>query len=196
MKTKTMSEWAISAGMIGLLMVGGVGTAWADDEQTLQQKAATLDQAPSSSKQDEARAQSLAKEFKVPESVVTDLRNKKMGWGEITISLSMAQHLAQSSKTPMTTEQALTKVELLRSEKMGWGKIAKDQGFKLGPVVSDVERSERAMKSADRAAGERVEQAKSERADKAERMDKADRPERMEKPERAERPDRPVRPGH
>ena len=188
---------------VSVLTLGTIaGIAWADDEQTLDQKATAMNKASTSPKLDEARVQALAKQFNVPESQVTDLRNKKMGWGEITISLSMAQHLATSSKTPMTTEQALTKIEQLRSEKMGWGKIAKDLGFKLGPVVSTVDRGERAIHTAEREAVERVEhKAKAEQAEKAERAEKAQRqermehPERMERPERVERPERPERPG-
>ncbi len=180
---------------VSVLTLGTVaGIAWADDEQTLDQKATAINKASTSPKLDEARAQALAKQFNVPESQVTDLRNKKMGWGEITISLAMAQHLATTSKTPLTTDQALTKIEQLRSEKMGWGKIAKDLGFKLGPVVSTVDRGERAIHTADREAREERAE-KVEHAEKAQRPEKMERLERMERPERVERPERPERPG-
>jgi len=180
---------------VSVLTLGTVaGIAWADDERTLDQKATAINKASTSPKLDEARAQALAKQFNVPESQVTDLRNKKMGWGEITISLAMAQHLATTSKTPLTTDQALTKIEQLRSEKMGWGKIAKDLGFKLGPVVSTVDRGERAIHTADREAREERAE-KVEHAEKAQGPEKMERLERMERPERVERPERPERPG-
>ncbi len=168
---------------VSLLMLGSVvSVAWADEEQTLVQKATAINSTTTSSQQEQARAQALAKQFKVSEAQVTELRNQKMGWGEITISLAMAEHLSATSKTPLTTEQALTKIEQLRSEKMGWGKIAQDLGFKLGPVVSAVEGGEKTIHTADRGAGVRMEQ--STKAEKAERAERAERPARVDRPER------------
>jgi len=91
----------------------------------------------------------------------------------------------------MTTEQALTKIEQLRGEKMGWGRIAKDLGFKLGPVISKVERSETAVRTADREVIERGD-GKS-KADHLEKASGAERHERLDRPERAARPERPGR---
>jgi len=195
--SKKLLSTMAGLGIASVVVLGTIpGIAWADEERTLEQKATDMNNASPSPKQDTARAQALAKQFDVPESRVTDLRNKKMGWGEITISLAMAQHLATTSKTPLTTEQALTKIEQLRSEKMGWGKIAKDSGFKLGPVVSAVDRGEKAVHTADREVGGRAEhETKAERTEKTDRAEKAQRPERMERPERAERHERPERPG-
>jgi len=196
MGEKLLSTMA-GLGIASVVVVGTIpGIAWADEERTLEQKATDMNKASTSPKQDVARTQALAKQFNVPESRVADLRNKKMGWGEITISLAMAQHLATTSKTPLTTDQALTQIEQLRSEKMGWGKIAKDLGFKLGPVVSAVDRGEKATLTADREAGERADhKAKAEQTEKTEHAEKAQRPERIERPERSERHERPERPG-
>ncbi len=163
----------------------------AAEEQTLEKKATTLNGMPASPKLDEARVQALAKQFNVPASRIAELRNQKMGWGEIAIGLAMAEHLAATSQTPMTTEQALTKIEQLRGEKMGWGRIAKDLGFKLGPVIGKVERSETAVRTADREGVERGE-GKS-KADHLEKASGAERHERLDRPERAERPERPGR---
>lgn len=186
-------------GVVSALVVGGTGgIAWAEDtnaeEQALDKKATNINNMPASPKNDEARAQALAKQFNVPESRVTELRNQKMGWGEITISLAMAEHLSATSKTPLTTEEALTKIEQLRSEKKGWGKIAHELGFKLGPVMSKVERSEEAVKTADRQVTERGEsKSKGDRPEKLERPDKGDRLDRAERAERSGRPERPGR---
>jgi hypothetical protein len=164
----------------------------AAEEQTLEKKATTLNGMPASPKLDEARVQALAKEFNVAPSVVEGLRNQKQGWGETTIELAMAQHLAQTDpKTYPTITDALNKVETLRSEKMGWGRIAKDLGFKLGPVIGKVERSETAVRTADREGVERGE-GKS-KADHLEKASGAERHERLDRPERAERPERPGR---
>jgi len=91
----------------------------------------------------------------------------------------------------MTTEQALTKVEQLRGEKMGWGRIAKDLGFKLGPVISKVERSETTGRTADREVIAR-DYGKS-KADHLEKASGAERKDRLDRPERAARPERPGR---
>ena len=185
-------------GVLSMLVWGySGGIARADDEQVLEKKATTLDSSASSSQNDESRAKALAKQFNVPESRVTEMRNQKMGWGEITISLAMAQHMSATSKTPLTTEEALTKIQQLRSEKMGWGKIAKQEGFKLGPVVSAVDRGEQTLKTADRGAVERSERkASTDRPDKSDKMDRADQAERPQHPDRPEHPDRPGRGGH
>src|SRR5712692_3727889 len=169
----------VGVGILSMLVWGySGGIVWADDEQVLEKKGNTLNSSAASSQNDESRAKALSKQFDVPESRVTDMRNQKMGWGEITISLAMAQHMSATSKTPLTTEQALTKIQQLRSEKMGWGKIAKEQGFKLGPVVSAVDRGEQTLKTADRGAVERSESKTS-----------------SEHPDRPEHPARPERPG-
>jgi hypothetical protein len=184
-------------GILSMLVWGySGGIAWADDEQVLEKKATTLNSTPASSQNDESRAKALAKQFNVPESRVAEMRNQKMGWGEITISLAMAQHMSATSKTPLTTEQALTKIQRLRSEKMGWGKIAKEEGFKLGPVVSAVDRGEQTLKTADRGAAERSEsKASTDLPDKSDKMDRGDRAERPQHPDRPEHPDRPGRAG-
>ncbi len=187
----------VGVGILSMLVWGySGGIVWADDEQVLEKKGTTLNSSAASSQNDESRAKALSKQFDVPESRVTDMRNQKMGWGEITISLAMAQHMSATSKTPLTTEQALTKIQQLRSEKMGWGKIAKEQGFKLGPVVSAVDRGEQTLKTADRGAVERSEsKTSSDRPDKSDKMDRADQAERPQHPDRPEHPARPERPG-
>ncbi len=187
--TRNLLHVIVAFSAVSLLMLGNVvSVAWADEEQTLAQKAAAINSTTTSAQQEGARAQALAKQFKVSEARVTELRNQKMGWGEITISLAMAEHLSATSKTPLTTEQALTKIEQLRSEKIGWGKIALDLGFKLGPVVSAVERSEKTIQTADRGAGVRMEQ--STKTEKVERAEKAERPTHADRPERPDRPGR------
>ena len=188
-------------GILSVLVWGNIGgIAWAQnsttEEQTLEKRAASINSMPASPKQDDARVQALAKEFNVAPSVVEGLRNQKQGWGETTIELAMAQHLAQTDpKTYPTITDALNKIETLRSEKMGWGRIAKGLGFKLGPVISKVERSETAVRTADRAgmgAGEPT--SKADHSGKVERPDNDDRSVRAERAERADRPERPTKP--
>ena len=83
------------------------------------------------------QVQVLARQFDVAPGVVEGLRARKQGWGETAIELAMAQRLAQTDpKTYPNMTDALNKIESLRGQKMGWGKIARNLGFKLGPVVS------------------------------------------------------------
>ena len=90
----------------------------------------------------------------------------KMGWGNVFISLSLAQKvLTQAGITDPTTAQLKTAlmggdliggdgktvtvrgVLQLRADGMGWGKIAQVYGTKLGPVVSDLKSASRQIAS-------------------------------------------------
>jgi hypothetical protein len=78
------------------------------------------------------------------------MRTQGKGWGEILLSLAMAAHLSGISKTPLTTEQALMKIEQLRPTTMGLRQIAKDLEFTLGDVVREVNKGEKVVRTADR----------------------------------------------
>jgi hypothetical protein len=96
----------------------------------------------------------------------------------------MSQHLSKTDPTTYPTLQsALAKIEAMRAEKMGYGNIAKELGFKLGPVVSDAKHLR----------NELVRQLHAERPQEAEKLEKAERPERPERPQRPEKPERPGR---
>ena len=70
--------------------------------------------------------------------------------GEILISLAMAARLSRASKTPLTTEQALTKIEQVRTTTLGLRQIAKDLEFTLGEVVWELNKGEKVVRTADR----------------------------------------------
>ena len=91
----------------------------------------------------------------------------KMGWGNVFISLSLAQKvLTQAGITQPTAAQlqtallggALTGADgktttmkgvlQLRADGMGWGKIAQVYGTKLGPVVSEIKSANKQIASA------------------------------------------------
>lgn len=138
--------------------------------------------------------------------------NGPMGWGEVNITLSLAQALVDAG-TYADLQSALTGVETtvtnadgtttttveggvlaMRADGMGWGQIAKALGFNLGALVSASNRSDKAAAGADRAA-----EAKAERVtgkpDRVARADRPARPERVERPQRPERPQKPERGG-
>ena len=121
----------------------------------------------------------IAKDFKVDPSVVTDLRNRKMGFGEITIALALSQELMKQDKT-MSQQQALDTILAKRTAGEGWGKIAHDLHLKLGHVRSKVEKAEKQVARLER----------SEKAEKPEKMEKVEKMEKPEKPAKVERPGR------
>jgi hypothetical protein len=177
--TKQIIQGLCGGLLLALLISGPVQAQTDPDEGRLETTAKALDKEGAAKGQ--GQIQSLANQFNVAPGLVEDLR-KKTGWGGVTIQLAMAQHLSQSDPVQYPSlPDALTKIEALRAEKMGWGKIAKDLGFKLGPVVSAAEQT-------------RHELVRDLRVERPQKMDRAERPEKVERPERAERPERPQRP--
>jgi hypothetical protein len=142
--------------------------------------------------------------------------NGPMGYGEINITLAMAQALVDSGASPdlqsaltgttttvtnadgTTTTTTSGGVLAMRADGMGWGQIAKKLGFNLGELVSA---SNRNAKAADAHAGHAAKPAahatgKPDRVSKVERPAKPDRVERPQKPDRPERPQKPEHGGH
>ena len=121
----------------------------------------------------------IAKDYKVDPSVVTDLRNRKIGYGKITIALALSQELMKQNKT-MSQSQALDTILAKRTAGEGWGQIAHDLHLKLGHVRSKVEKAEKQVARVER----------SEKAEKPEKMEKVEKMEKPEKPAKVERPGR------
>src|SRR2546422_10291398 len=108
-RNHVLLKMILGAGIGCMLAVGSasgvvLAQGTAAEEQTLEKKATTLNGMPASPKLDEAREQAQAKQFNVPESRIADLRNQKMGWGEITTGLAIAEHHGANFQTPMTME--------------------------------------------------------------------------------------------
>lgn len=103
-------------------------------------------------------------------SDVQSLRQKGLGYGEISILLALANRTGQSTATILQ----------MRQSGMGWGQIAHRFNLKLGPVISSVKAMEKGM--------DRV--ARAEKVDRVEKMDKGDKVEKPERPERVAKPGR------
>jgi len=186
--------------MVGVALAFPV-TAPADDvkdnqkhERQLQADAKQLDaDAARASTPDGQRrvTERIAKEFKVQTSVVTDLRNRIGGYGQATIALALSQELMKTDKT-LSQAAALEQVVALRQTRKGWGVIAKELNVKLGHVVSEVKKAEKAtdhvVGKLDKADKDKV--AKAEKPEKPEKMEKIEKPEKMEKPAKPEKPGR------
>lgn len=190
--------------LIGL----GQEAALASEETELQSVKQQLD-TETIARSSDKHAETLAKQFQVEVKTVEQLRASKQGWGEISIRMALAQELVKTdSKTYPTMTEALQKVGDLRAQGSGWGAIAKDLGFKLGPIVSEMRHVRNEMRAEMRKADldgadkvskrevahERLQIEREHKGGRMERAERMDRPERMEKPERPERPERPDRP--
>ncbi|MFC7302394.1 hypothetical protein [Cognatiluteimonas weifangensis] len=136
--------------------------------------------------------------------------NGPLGYGEVNITLSLAQALLESGAYP-DLQSALTGTEAtvtnpdgttsttssggvlaMRADGMGWGQIARELGFNLGALVSAGNSNGKAQAAkVDR--GERV--ARADKPERAAKPERPARPERAERPERPQRPDKPERGG-
>ena len=120
---------------------------------------------------------------------VQNLRQRKLGYGEISILLALAAK--QDGTSPKSVNEILA---MRQTDKMGWGNIAKALGYKsLGSVNQSVKGTEAGV--------EKVSQTnRPEKANKPEKTDKPDKPEKVEKVEkperiRVEKPERVEKPG-
>jgi hypothetical protein len=92
-------------------------------------------------------AETIARQFNVPEKLVTDLRGRKIGYGELTVAMALSQQLIKRDK--VTQQQALEKVLGLRNSGHGWGVIARDLGLKLSDAVSAVKKTDKQLAKLD-----------------------------------------------
>ncbi len=193
MKTKRFSQLCAAAGAVALFVTtaaaqstGPVDPSEQKHAERLGAEAKELDAKAGKAATPEAQRRvtaAIAKDFKVDPALVTDLRNRKMGYGEITIALALSQELMKSSNTsttPLSQQDALQTILDKRAAGEGWGKIAHDLNLKLGHVRSKVEKAEKQVARVER----------SEKAEKPEKMEKVEKMEKPEKPAKVERPGR------
>ena len=148
--------------------------------------------------------------------------NGPMGWGEVNITLSLAQALVDAGKYAdlqsalsgttttvtnpdgTTTQTTTGGVLAMRADGMGWGAIAKELGFNLGTLMSASNRNAKATAStsakstqaasADKAKGKPATTGKALASTRTDRVASTDRPTRPEKAERPVKPDKVERP--
>lgn len=136
-----------------------------------------------------AVVEKIRSEFDVEEGLISGLRAQKLGYGEISIALSLAERMPGG----ITDENIETILSMRQgSPVQGWGNIARELGLKLNPSAERLERiSDEYDAAKDRLV--RHEKTKVERTARAGRVEKAERPARVEKAERVERVERAVR---
>lgn len=143
-------------------------------------------------------AEAIARQFKVDDKVVSDLRAKNLGFGEVSITLGLSQELMKKDPS-LTQQRAIDKILAQRASGMGWGQIAHSMDLKLGKIVSDVKRADKGVErlarpgkhdKIDKAERDVEKAERHERMEKAEKLEKAGKPEKVEKVQRVERAER------
>ena len=174
----------------GLFLCAAVIPAFAQkkskDDKKLESNSGELDKSAAKTEGQQRVTDKIKAEFAVDDARVQGLRDKNMGYGEISIALGLAQGLPGG-----ITDENVQKIVALRQGPpvMGWGKIAKDLGLKLGPVQSKVHKIAAEARKQEKAAKvKKDEKAGGEKDKKGEKMEK---PEKPGKPEKMDRPDKP-----
>jgi hypothetical protein len=88
----------------------------------------------------------LAKQYNVQEKLISDLRDRKLGYGEISASLAFSQQLMKHNKG--TRQQALDRVLAARKAGQGWAAFARSAGLKIGDVLDDVRKTDKQVAKA------------------------------------------------
>ena len=86
-------------------------------------------------------AEMIAKQFSVPEKLVTDLRGRKLSWGEVTATLAASQQLMKHDK--LSRQQAVDKILAARKSGQGWATLSKGLGLKVADLLSDVKKTDK-----------------------------------------------------
>jgi hypothetical protein len=157
------------------------------DEKKLDSAAVQLDKDAAKPYGEKLVTEKIKTEFKVDDARVQGLRDQKLGYGEISIALSLAKELPGG-----ITDANVQKVMAMRQGPpvMGWGRIARDLKVKMGPVVSGVKKMSAEVRKHE-AKDAKLEKKDAEKNEKNEKMEKHERNEKAEKIEKAEHPDRP-----
>jgi len=173
----------------GIFLCAAVIPAFAQknsrEERELETSSRELNKSAAKPEGAQRAADRIKAEFGVDDARVQSLRDKNMGYGEISIALGLAQGLPGG-----ITDENVQKIMALRQGPpvMGWGKIAKNLGLKLGQVMSNVKKMSAEMRKQEKA--DKVKKDKKEKGEKMEKPEKPGKPEKAEKMERPERPDK------
>ena len=86
-------------------------------------------------------AEMIAKQFGVPEKMVTDLRGRKLNWGEVTATLAASQQLMKHDK--ISRQQAVDRILAARKSGQGWASLSRGFGLKVADLLSDVKKTDK-----------------------------------------------------
>lgn len=106
---------------------------------------------------------------------VQNLRNKRLGFGEISILLALAAKQTTDNPKPFS------QIVAMREGGMGLGKLAKELGYQsLGTVQKSVKATDKSVEQV----------ALNGRSEKTEKPGKVDKPEKLDKPAKPEKVER------
>lgn len=167
---------------LGLILCAGMLVMSEDktsEEKNLESSAMEMDKEAAKPACQESFQEKIKAEYNVDDARIQALRDQKMGYGEISIALGLAQGLPGG-----ITDANVQKIVSLRQGPpvMGWGRISKDLGLKLGPVRSKMKKISAEVRKETKAAGRMEKGGKGERH---ERHGKMDRPEKGGRPEKS-----------
>lgn len=116
--------------------IQAVAVLKADSDAQLRKSIAELNAQTSDSAKAEIATKALAAKYSVDASVITNLRNKGQGFGEINILLSLASELPGG-----VTASNITRVDGLRhgATVKGWGQVAHQLNLDMGSAVRHAE---------------------------------------------------------
>ena len=123
--------------------------------------------------------------------MVSGLRARGLSYGQSTIALALSQELMKQDNT-LSQQAALDKILAERQAHKGWGVIAHQYGLKLGHVISEVKKADKAAEHI----AAKPEKGKPETDKKVVKVEKIEKPDKLDKPERPEKPAKPEKPGH
>jgi hypothetical protein len=133
---KSMAKGIIGFLVLTIVMIGAAWAAETKEEKNLNKEAAAITTTAKTDQGEKVVVDRIEKEFGVTDTQIQDLRNQKMGYGEISIVFSLASKMAGG-----ITDSNIQQIMQWRQgpPKMGWGEIANNKlGTKLGPTVSQV----------------------------------------------------------
>jgi hypothetical protein len=124
--------------ILAVFVLAGITTmavAKTREETRLEKVAALLNNSVRQSQGEHAIVQLLKKEYNVNETMINYLQERKLGYGDIAVILSLGQQMPGR-----ITDVNVNKIVSLRQgpPAEGWGAISDKFGLKLGAVVSQV----------------------------------------------------------
>lgn len=143
----------------------------------------------------------------VMETIIVENTNGEMGFGEVSLTLGLAESLLGDGASYSDIADALygdAGILAMRTDGMGWGEIYQSFDMNVGEVMSGVKSQRFAnVETLNRGQAKRLEKVdvanlkhggKPDKIDRPVRAEKVARPDRPQRPEKAARPERPERP--
>ncbi len=132
---KRIPHMIISLMLLSLTILGTTWAAETKEEKELNKEATAISTTANTDQGKKVVVGRLEKEFKVTGAQIQDLRDKKLGYGEIAIVCSLASKLP-GGVTDANIQQVMTMRQ--GPHRMGWGEVCNKLGIKLGPTISQM----------------------------------------------------------